>query len=225
MRLCGASLPPKDADMDVLLKQDDNFRSCTYCFKTLVESCVSPYQVVLCVMGGNLDQKEWNYDFVFGLLCRNCQTRRVMDLFVIEEADYGTIAAFITEYAFKEHISISDFLPEEGGGVRALLLALLESYVYRFDVVNKYAMDVIHHLQTGEHGIRSCAHCLKTGLPLKKLRLCPDCSAVTFCVGSCYQMAQRYHFELCRVIKQNMLFDTRNCCYISRGKEATCLPL
>ncbi len=224
MGMTWAKESPPDANLDVLFKQDDQFCKCVICFKKLCPDAKRPYQVAVCIMGGIVDSNtsDWKYDFVFGLFCRSCRTRYFLGLLIISEADYLTFASLLAEYAFAEKIKIEKFVKDPG--VDGLLMGICDSYLWRFDLLNKHAITVIHFLQMDEADRRSCAHCQRMTTDLRALSLCLDCKTVTFCI-KCYDEAMVYHHSLCDAIRKEELFDTAHAYCIARDGSGECIPL
>lgn len=187
----------------LLFQQDNVLKMCVYCLKQVTVNDKRPYQAVIRLIGGR-DTVGWRYDWLFGILCRGCQTRPHYKLLYMENSDddFVEMSECIEEYIFSESVRVEDYIgkpDKKSSPMERLYLALTKSYLARLEKANMTASLAIC-LRMQKH--RECYHCNgehdeDPKDPLGNTHICMSCGVVSFCEED-QKVASIYHGPLCK---------------------------
>jgi len=157
-----------------------------------------PYQAVIRLIGGR-DTVGWRYDWLFAILCRNCQTRPHYKLLYMENSDddFVEMSECIEEYIFSESVRVEDYIgkpDKKSSPMERLYLALTKSYLARLEKANMTA-SLAMCLRLQKH--RSCYHCNGEHDDGDNTHICMSCGVVSFCEED-QKVASIYHGPLCK---------------------------
>lgn len=221
------------ASFELINKYDECvFKRCAFCFAKLRQDCKKLRQIVLHVVGGKLSAaSNWTYEIMFGLLCWKCQTVPWSSMLRIDEFCYSAICDQLARHAFKQSLSLESLTLIHDNNERD---ALADSYIVRMVHANAHTKEIVRAVCSDDgrndaDGDVICYHCMRVRKH-KDCLACPGCDAVFFCRGlspdkrmgdnrCCMELAMYYHFDACRLIKSNRLFDTEYSRYVTPEED------
>lgn len=164
----------------------------------------------------------WIYSLHFGTYCNQCKPLKQKNVFVvIDSSHFPQMVQLIDECAFQNHIvSPKNFLDETGANG---FEALVESYLWRFTLLNSYIGRFCALLQRTAN---ACHYCHEEK---HSVQPCSDCHQFKFCAAlDCKRKRDKYHCSRgpCQALKQQRLFhaDSGDCIYfIERNARGACL--
>lgn len=164
------------------------------------------------MFGTRKDYEEYEYDILFGLLCRKCQLSPWHTWLIILEDVYVDLCKAISLYSFTETL----FFPKDGQ------FDIVDVYLKRFERLNMLTPECLDCVVNTHR----CLHCKRECSVRCKL-----CKCICFCNKSspdkrlygsqtCRELASVYHDKgLCQYLRDCKLFHINDAMYINDEGE------